>query len=328
MICKLLSTRVFRAYHGGKNIDIMTGVDNPEVSRFPEDWIASITKAFNPGRDVENEGLSKTEDEVLLKDLIDSNKEEMIGKRDSMSILFKLLDSDERLVIQVHPTVEFAKKYFNSPYGKTECWYILNDGGYVYLGFKKGITKEYMKELFEKQDIDAMLSCMHRFDVKKGDFIFVAGGVPHAIGKGCFLAELQEPTDLMVIPERVTPSGVVLAEEKLHGGLGFDKMFDCFSYEGADREEIHKKYFVSPKEINENIKSIVDKKITDKFKFFEIQVDGEFVYKMMSYGIALVIDGEGTINNILVKTGDRLFISENEKKLKIKGKMKILICRP
>ena len=252
----------------------------------------------------------------------------MIGKRDSMSILFKLLDASERLVIQVHPTVEFAKKHFNSPCGKTECWYILNEGGYVYLGFKEGITKEHMKELFLEQDIEGMLSSMHRFDVKKGDFIFVNGGVPHAIGKGCFLAELQEPTDLMVIPEKVTPSGVELAEEKLHCGLGFDKMFECLSYEGIDREETKKKYFLEPKKIDENIKSIADERVTDKFKLFEIQVDGEYIYKMMSYGIVLVIEGSGKINGIQVKIGDRLFIPESEKEIIIDGKIKVLVCRP
>lgn len=328
MIYKLLPTRVFRAYYGGKNIDAMTDVENPQVSRFPEDWLASVTTAFNPGREVENEGLSTTEEGVLLKDIIESSKEEMIGKRESMSLLFKLLDADERLVIQVHPTVEFAKKYFNSQYGKTECWYILNDGGYVYLGFKPGISKEYMKELFEKQDVEGMLNAMHRFDVKKGDFIFVAGGVPHAIGKGCFMAELQEPTDLMVIPERVTPSGVELAEEKLHCGLGFEKMFDCFSFEGMDRELIRSKYFIQPRRINENIKAIADKKITDKFRLYEIETTENYTYDMDSYGIALVIQGEGKISSIPVKEGDRLFIGEGEKKIEINGKMKILVCKP
>ena len=245
-----------------------------------------------------------------------------------MSILFKLLDSDERLVIRVHPTVEFAKEHFNSSYGKTECWYILNDGGYVYLGFKPGITKEYMKELFLKQDVDAMLSCMHRFDVKKGDFIFVARGVPHAIGKGCFLAELQESTDLMVIPEKITPSGVTLAEGKLHCGLGFDKMFDCFSYEGADSEETRNKYFIKPRIISQNVKAIADEAITDKFKLHLIESDGEYDYEMMSYGVALVIEGSGEINNLYVKPGDRIFISESEKQIHIKGKIKILVCRP
>ena len=40
--------------------------------------------------------------------------------------------------------------------------------------------------------------------------VFVAehcfGGVPHAIGGGRFMVELQEPSDLMVVAERLTPS--------------------------------------------------------------------------------------------------------------------------
>ena len=105
MIYELLPTRVYRAYYGGENIDKMTGVENPQITRFPEDWLASVTTAFNPGREIENEGLSKTTDGIFLKDIIDADKEEMIGERNSMSLLFKLLDSNERLVIQVHPTV-------------------------------------------------------------------------------------------------------------------------------------------------------------------------------------------------------------------------------
>ncbi|MBP3359492.1 MAG: hypothetical protein J6N52_01440 [Clostridia bacterium] len=112
MIYKLLPTRVFRSYYGGKNLDIMAKKDNPGISRFPEDWIASVTTALNPGRDVCNEGLSITETGEFLRDLINNNKEKMIGKRENMSLLFKFLDSNERLVIQVHPTVEFAKKTF------------------------------------------------------------------------------------------------------------------------------------------------------------------------------------------------------------------------
>lgn len=328
MIYKLLPTRVFRAYSGGKNLDVWEGKQSAQISRFPEDWLASVTVAFNPGRDLPNEGLSKIENGLYLKDLIEDNREEMLGSYSEMALLFKLLDSNERLVIQAHPTVDFAKRYFNSPYGKTECWYILNDGGYVYIGFKEGITKEYWKELFEKQDIEAMLDCLHRFEVKRGDFIFVSGGVPHAIGSGCFLAELQEPTDLMVIPEKITPAGVVLAEEKLHGGLGFDKMMDCFIYEGADREETVGKYFLTPKKVDESLTVIADDSITDKFKLIKLKTENEYLYPIDSYGIALVISGCGTINNITLKKGDRIFIPFSEKELKINGSVELLVCTP
>ena len=328
MIYKLLPTRVYRSYYGGENLDVLEGNKNPELTQFPEDWLASVTKAFNPDREVENEGLSKTTDGKFLKDTIEENKEEMIGKKDEMSLLFKLLDSGERLVIQVHPTVEFAKANFNSQYGKTECWYMLNDGGCVYIGFKPGITKEYMKELFEKQDIQEMLDVMHCFNVNKGDFIFVAGGVPHAIGKGCFMAELQEPTDLMVIPEKITPSGIKLDDRKLHGGLGFDKMFDCFVYDGRDRETTYEKYFIKPRKVDENTEVLVDKNITDKFRLYKLKVNGNYIYKMQSYGIALVIDGDGRIDDFFVKMGDRFFIPESEKEINISGNLTVLICQP
>lgn len=325
MIFSLLPTRVYRAYYGGKNLDILEKKDNPRSTRFPEDWLASVTCAFNPDRVVENEGMSKTCDGRFLKDIINENKHDMIGQREEMSLLFKLLDSSERLVIQVHPTIPFAKKHFNSNYGKTECWYILGNEGEVYLGFKEGITKEYWKELFDKQDVDGMLKALHRFDVKKGDFIFVEGGVPHAIGKNCFLAELQEPTDLMVIPEKVTPSGVVLAEKKLHCGLGFEKMFDCFEYKGLDEKTTRERYFRNPKVIDESLSELV---LCDKFRLYEIKVDGEYTYNADSYAIAVVVSGNVNISGTALTSGDRVFISENERELKLCGNGKVLVCQP
>jgi mannose-6-phosphate isomerase class I len=78
------------------------------------------TEAFNPDRNVEGEGLSVIDDGRILKDVIEKNKQHMIGQRESMSLLFKLLDSSERLVIQAHSNVKFAKENFNSEYGGNE----------------------------------------------------------------------------------------------------------------------------------------------------------------------------------------------------------------
>lgn len=328
MIYKLLPTRVFRAYHGGRNLDEWANKTVIESSRFPEDWLASVTIAHNPGRDLPMEGLSQTEDGRYLKEIIESNKEMMLGDAEEMSLLFKLLDTDERLVIQAHPTVQFAKEHFNSNYGKTECWYILGDGGYVYLGFREGITKEYWNELFESQDVDAMLECLHRFEVKRGQLIFVDGGVPHAIGAGCFLAELQEPTDLMVIPEKVTPAGVTLSDQKLHGGLGFEKMMDCFVYEGANRQDTFRKYFKSPVSNGEQLTTIVDRTITDKFRLSKLKVDGEYHLQMKSYGIILAISGVLQINGVEMQKNDRVFVPFSDSDLCISGKGELLISTP
>ena len=99
----------------------------------PEDWMASTTTAFNGTLEIEGEGLGRLEDGRLVKDVVGT-----------LPILVKLLDSDERLVIQAHPTVPCAKRLFNSPVGKTECWYFLPGtapDACVYLGFKPGITR-------------------------------------------------------------------------------------------------------------------------------------------------------------------------------------------
>jgi len=182
--------------------------------------------------------------------------------------------------------------------------------------------------LFDKQDTQGMLDSLHKFDVKKGDFIFVKGGVPHAIGEGCFLCELQEPTDLMVIPEIMTPSGNVLKEVKLHGGIGFDKMFDIFKYHGMSVEDTKKAYFSTPKKINENFEIIVDESITDKFRFSKVNVNGKYEHIIDSYGILIVTDGEIILNGISLKAGDRVFISERERNLIFQGSGEAFICQP
>ena len=228
MIYKFKENRVRRAYTGGMKIDKFKGKTDCKNGRTPEEWLASTVTAFNPDMIIENEGLSICENGQFFKDLIAKNPDAILGKGngESLAILVKLLDSAERLVIQCHPTIQFAKEQFGSSFGKTECWYMLDctDDACVYLGFKEGITKEKWQEYFYNQDIDGMLNSLHKFPVKNGDLWFVAGGVPHAIGGGCMMIELQEPSDLMVIPERVTPAGIKLNDSKLHGGLGFENV--------------------------------------------------------------------------------------------------------
>lgn len=124
----------------------------------PEEWLASITQAVNPGfPSVENEGLSAVsagDKSCLLKELIERAPQEMLGRKHfnrygaKTGVLVKLLDPAVRLSIQVHPDKTFAKKYFHSEYGKTECWHILDvreiDGQkpYLLMGFAPGVTEE------------------------------------------------------------------------------------------------------------------------------------------------------------------------------------------
>ena len=268
---RLDSPRAWRTYTGGANLNALHGNDNGEISQFPEEWIMSVVEARNAGReDIIGEGLSHLldEDNLSLKELVSSNPSLYLGEKhashwgNQMGVLVKLIDSAERLTVQVHPNKELARTLFDSDFGKTESWHILKtfevDGekACVYMGFKEGITKEEWKHLFDIQDIQGMLDCMHKIEVHPGDTILIKGGVPHAIGAGCFLCEIQEPTDYTVRIEKVTPAGLTIAESMLHQGLGFEKMFDCFIYEGISEDEAKSRWFIPAKTISQSEKTI------------------------------------------------------------------------
>lgn len=343
MVYKFKANRVWRAYIGGRHIDGFYGKKSPIDCSMPEEWLASTVEAFNPDEPEkkENEGLSICEDGRLFRDVLSENPEKILGKKlnekngGKQSILVKLLDSAERLVIQCHPTVSFAKKYFGSPFGKTECWYMLDcdDDACIYLGFKPGITKEKWIELFKNQDVDGMLECLNKFNVKKGDFWFVSGGIPHAIGKGCFMIELQEPSDLMVIPERITPSGTVLSDKKLHCGLGFEKMFDCFEYDGLSAEETKNKYYRKVESSDNRFIPIVDKTLTDKFSMKTLKVNGNAEVDLgEKYAVVIVTDGNGNIKTYDycsdLKKSDNFFVTAGSGNLSFSGNMTLVFCMP
>ena len=122
-----------------------------------------------------------------------------LGDKKEIGILVKYLDSAIRLPVQAHPDKAFSRKYFDSEHGKEESWIVLDkrEGGCIYFGFKDGVTKEQFSKAIEesKNDKYAMERLLVRHDVEPGDVIFVPAKAVHAIGAGCLILEVQEPTD-------------------------------------------------------------------------------------------------------------------------------------
>ena len=157
-----------------------------------------------------------------------------------------------------------------------------------------------------------MLSCLHRIEVKAGDTFIVRGGVPHGIGAGCFLVEIQEPTDYTIRTERVTPSGLRIADEMCHQGLGFERMFDCFEYQGMSLDETLARYRIEP--ITEEgagyaVKHVIYSDVTDMFSLdlCTVKTSMTLQNKKAFYGV-YVLSGKGTLNGIPVTACDHLFV--------------------
>ena len=349
---KQVSNRVWRTYEGGALIDRWKKT-SPEVDNsFPEEWIMSTITARGNGRP-ENEGLSliKTDDGTLpLKTIINSNLELFLGKKlankyGTTGVLIKMLDSLERLTVQVHPDKEYAKIVFNSEFGKTESWYVLNtreiDGEmpFVYMGFKKHITKELWKTHFENQNIQGLLDCLHKIEVKPGDAFMIYGGVPHAIGSGCFLMEVQEPTDYTMRVEKTTPNGLKIGPELIHQGIGEEKMLECFHYNTYTLDEVLKQWKIQPEVIDSSneftLRTLFNKKHTNCFGLSELLLSGSHTIKgNASFYVAVIYFGNGTMvcNGIEYdySQGDEIFISAAISEITLVSKIasKILLCYP
>lgn len=185
--------RVFRVYTGGKLFSEFFG-DDSEDGFHPEEWICSSTKALNEGSTDEFEGLSTIKGtDIHFNELIDQQRELMLGDRKGLDVLVKALDSAIRLPVQAHPDKAFSRKNFNSEFGKAESWLVLatREGASIYFGFKDGVTKEDFEKAVEDAETDktAMERLLNKIPVKPGDVYFIPAKAVHAIGYGCLILE-------------------------------------------------------------------------------------------------------------------------------------------
>lgn len=228
--------RVYRIYKGGKPYkDLFNdGFDDGTDNMFPEEWIASKVKAINPKYFGERDGVSKIKGtNVFFDDLLDEYKEDLLGNR-KYDCLVKFLDSAVRLPFQVHPTKEFSRKHFNSDYGKTEAWLVVakRPNAKLYFGFKDKITKEQLSVLEERSETekDIMGALLSGVDVNVGDIWLIKAGLIHAIGAGCTIVEVQEPTDFTIQPERWCNDYHISYEEE-YIGLDKDTALSAINYD-------------------------------------------------------------------------------------------------
>lgn len=332
---KQLPTFAWRTYRGGAMIKDYLGISPAEDTFYPEDWISSFVEAKNKNY-VENEGITRVlieGEEKLITEVV--TPEDFGEGRTDSGVLIKFLDAAERLGIQVHPTKDYAKQIFGSNYGKTECWHILGtrnigEPAVIYLGFKEYVTKEIWKELFEKQDIKGMLEAMHRFEVTKGDTILVTGGTPHAIGAGCFLLEIQEPSDYTMRTEKVTVAGDTLTPMQIHYGVGEEKMLDCFDYTPKTREEIKNKFFLKPRKTKDDCTTtLVSYNDTPCFALEQIKCK-ELNIKKTHFVTVIATKSGGVIQyngeKTLLNRGDKFFIPANTEITLVNAE--VIVCYP
>ena len=326
--------RVARVYKGGKLFSDFLG-DGSTDGFYPEEWIASAVRARNKGSKSPKMGVSKPVDsELYFDDLLAANKAEMLGPCGKLRILVKFLDSAIRLPAQAHPDKAFSREYFNSEYGKTESWIVLGlrENAKIFFGFKDGVDENAFRRAIEdsETDKDAMEGLMESITPKVGDVILVPAKTVHAIGAGCLILEVQEPTDFTIQPERWC-GDYKLSDEEMYLGLAKDTAIKCFDFGKLPSP------MVTPKTLRAAdgvaVESLIDKELTSCFVINRIKLEGgRFTLDVKdSYAVYIVTDGEGEIAgegySRKLRRGDYFFMPYSAMgSFEIRGSIQIVEC--
>ena len=164
----------------------------PDGALVGESWELTVRK--NEMSTVKNGVLSG----VTVGELLESNAPNLMGKSTMTTgefpLLIKFIDSADRLSVQVHPDDSYAARVENDR-GKTEMWYIVDadEDAEIICGLADGIDNTAFCEALQTGDLMLALKTQR---VHKGETYFIPAGLPHAIGKGILIAEIQQNCDL------------------------------------------------------------------------------------------------------------------------------------
>lgn len=137
---------------------------------------------------------------LTISEVIRHEKANLLGHEnyerfgDEFPLLIKFIDACQDLSIQVHPDDETARRQGRGR-GKTEMWYLMecDKDAHLRSGLKAKITPEEYKAMVAD---DTICDAIADYAVKEGDCFFLPAGRIHSIGAGCFLAEIQQTSDV------------------------------------------------------------------------------------------------------------------------------------
>ncbi len=346
---------------GGRELERFRGLPNPrDTQNGAEAWIGSVTSANGATPDHPFLGQS----EVCLPDgshrylsqVIAENPSEILGPKHmavfgrDLGILLKMLDAKAPFLLQCHPSREVAKRLWNSNYGKEECWHVLSVRGdmaekpYILLGFRPGVTRKAFEQAYHAQDMAAMEQMCHKICVNPGETWFVPAGMPHALGAGCFVIEVQEPSDLTAVPlpqqallafrRRANPKGVFYPMDEV---LYERRTLESFDYTGYTLEEIRDRCLslnpVVDREDWGEERELIGKRQTPYFTCTEMRVNGRAPLKNDGMiRIGLVTAGQGVLSTprgqIPVKRGTEIFFPYDVPDAVVQGRITLVLSSP
>jgi mannose-6-phosphate isomerase len=327
-------------YAGGERIDRFRG---EPASPGPEDWVGSVT-AIPPEilPDVADPtvGISRLADGTSLSGAIEADPAGWLGVElaeafgGEPGLLVKLLDAGERLPVHCHPTREVARAELGSPFGKTEGWIVLEaePAAAIWLGFRETVEIDELRRWVDEQSVAEMLAAMNRLEVSPGDVFYLPAGLPHSIGEGIMITELQEPTSFSILAEY---RSFGLDEGQATLGLGWERALACFDLSGYSGERLAR--LVPPPELvheeaGGSRRRLFPVEAEEFFQAIRARATGELALGPAGFCVLVVEQGSGRLawsfGDVDVRAGETWVVPAGAGPLSLHGSLEAIVCKP
>jgi mannose-6-phosphate isomerase len=199
----------------------------------------------------------------------------------------------------------------------------------VYLGFREEISLRALTAAVESSQGADLLDRVNPVAVEPGDAIFVPAGIPHAIGEGVFLTEVQEPSDLIV---RLEWTDYVIGSLPSDLGLGFAVALHAVNRSAVDADRLAtliRRHGDAPR-----LDVAVDLLPQAAAPFFRVErvAPARVVRLDPGFSIIIVVDGSGELRTGTVRTilrrGTTALVPWASGAAILTGNVEIIRCRP
>lgn len=177
---------------GGRRLGEVLGKPLDHGSAYGESWDLS-DHALHRSRVATGPARGRT-----LRELMEQHREPLLGPHAGQHVQFpwlvKFLDAWDWLSVQVHPSEKAVRELWPGEGSKTEAWFILDaqPGSRIYAGLRPGVDESRLRQALETGSVT---ECLHSFEPRPGDCVFLRAGTVHAVGGGVLMAEVQQTSD-------------------------------------------------------------------------------------------------------------------------------------
>lgn len=235
-------------------------------------------------------------------------------------LLTKILDARTDLSVQVHPDDRYAQEVEHVPYGKTECWYVIDaePGAEIVYGHHAE-TPEAFREKVEAGDWDSLL---RKVKVKAGDFFYVPSGTIHAIGGGILILETQQNSDITYRVYDYDRKDAEGHTRELH----IDQSIAVTTYPHQDPALDFKKKEVEGATVTQLVSE-------SNFTVDHVALDGTLVQTQTKpFLLVSILNGEGSLTtngqSYSIKKGDHFILPSTLGEFEVQGNLQAIVSHP